>query len=137
VGQRVIFVDTSAIVALLYKEPEAAMFAQTLAQERDKITAGHVILESAMRLSSLFTLSPSVVDSQVTALLRQSSIDVVPITEEVAHVAVAAFERYGKGRKNRAGLNFGDCLSYACAKAHGARLLFKGGDFAHTDIARA
>jgi ribonuclease VapC len=58
-------------------------------------------------------------------------------TEDVAHVAVVAFERYGKGRKNRAGLNFGDCLSYACAKVHGARLLFKGGDFAHTDIAKA
>lgn len=132
-----IFVDTSAIVAVLYKEPDAAMLAEKLAQEREKITAGHVILESAMRLSSLFDLSPSIVDLRVTALLRQSSVDVVPITEEVAHAAVAAFERYGKGRKNRAGLNFGDCLSYACAKVHGARLLFKGGDFAHTDIAKA
>ena len=45
--------------------------------------------------------------------------------------------RYGKGRKHRASLNFGDCLSYACAKAHGAKLLFKGEDFAHTDVARA
>ena len=61
---------------------------------------------------------------------------VVPITEDIAHIAVAAFERYGKGRA-KAGLNFGDCLSYACAKAHGARLLFKGEDFAATDIVRA
>jgi ribonuclease VapC len=45
--------------------------------------------------------------------------------------------RYGKGRKHRASLNFGDCLSYACAKAHGARLLFRGEDLAHTDVARA
>jgi hypothetical protein len=51
--------------------------------------------------------------------------------------AVAAFERYGKGRKHRARLNFGDCLSYACARAHGAKLLFKGDDFVHTDVARA
>jgi ribonuclease VapC len=62
---------------------------------------------------------------------------VVPITEEVAHIAVAALERYGKGRGKNAKLNFGDCLSYACAKAHGARLLFKGNDFMQTDIARA
>jgi ribonuclease VapC len=55
----------------------------------------------------------------------------------VAHGAVTARERYGKGRKHRASLNFGDCLSYACAKAHGAKLLFKGDDFAHTDVARA
>ena len=54
-----------------------------------------------------------------------------------AHGAVTAFERYGKGRKHRASLNFGDWLSYACAKAHGAKLLFKGGDFVHTDVARA
>ena len=51
--------------------------------------------------------------------------------------AIAAFERYGKGRKHRASLNFGDCLSYACAKARGAKLLFKGEDLAHTDVARA
>jgi uncharacterized protein with PIN domain len=50
--------------------------------------------------------------------------------------AVAAFERYGKGRKHRASLNFGDCLCCACAKAHGAKLMFKGEDFAHTDVAR-
>ena len=54
-----------------------------------------------------------------------------------AHGAVAAFERYGKGRKHRASLNFGDCLCCACAKAHGAKLLFKGDDFAHTDVAWA
>jgi ribonuclease VapC len=50
--------------------------------------------------------------------------------------APSSIPRYGKGR-NRAALNIADCLSYACAKVHGARLLFKGGDFAHTDIAKA
>ena len=132
-----IFVDTSAIVAMLAREPDGPLLADKLEQAGGRITAGHVILESAMRLSSLVNVAPSVADSRITALLRDSAVDVVPITEDVAHVAVAAFERYGKGRKNRAGLNFGDCLSYACAKVHGARLLFKGGDFAHTDIARA
>jgi ribonuclease VapC len=132
----VIFVDTSAIVAMLAPEPDGPMLADKLERERDKITAGHVILESAMRLSALFNVSPSAADSRVTALLRESSIEVVSITEDIAHVAVAAFERYGKSR-GKARLNFGDCLSYACAKAHGARLLFKGGDFVHTDIAKA
>ena len=59
------------------------------------------------------------------------------IPEIFAHGAVAAFERYGKGRKHRASLNFGDCLPYACAKAHSAKLLFKGDDFAHMAVARA
>ena len=72
----------------------------------------------------------------MTRALHAANVAIVPITEEVAHAAVVAFERYGKGR-GRARLNFGDCLSYACAKAHGARLLFKGDDFVHTDIAKA
>ena len=131
-----IFVDTSAVVAMLAHEPEEQTFAEALARDHEVITAGHVILESAMRLSSLFDLPPTAVDRRIRALLRQTSTSVVPITEHIAHLAVETFERYGKGR-HKAGLNFGDCLSYACAKAHGARLLFKGADFAQTDIARA
>jgi ribonuclease VapC len=133
----VIFVDTSAVIAILAREPEGPSLADKLGQEREPITAGHVILESAMRLSSIFKVSPTAAGSRVAALLHEGSIRVVPIDQAVADAAVAAFERYGKGRKTRAGLNFGDCLSYACAKVHGARLLFKGSDFAHTDIARA
>jgi len=132
----VIFVDTSAVVAVLAREPEEPALTQALERDPETITAAHVVLESCMRLSSLFKLPPRAVDRRVTALLRVTSTAVVPITEEIGHLAVEAFERYGKGR-GTAGLNFGDCLSYACAKAHGARLLFKGGDFAATDIARA
>jgi ribonuclease VapC len=133
----VIFVDTSAVIAILAREPDGLSLTDRLGQERERISAGHVILESAMRLSSIFKISPTAAGSRVAALIRESSIRIVPVDEEVAHVAVAAFERYGKGRKSRAGLNFGDCLSYACAKVHGARLLFKGDDFVHTDVARA
>ena len=90
-----------------------------------------------MRLSTILGLAPTVADRLVTRALREARISVVPITEEIAHLAVAAFERYGKGHGHRARLNFGDCLSYACAKSHGAALLFKGDDFSHTDIVRA
>jgi ribonuclease VapC len=133
----VIFVETSAIVAMLAAEPDAAALADKLEADHERISAGHVILEASMRLASLLALTPTVADGLVTRLLREADIRVVPITEEIAHVSVAAFERYGKGRRHRASLNFGDCLSYACAKTHRARLLFKGADFAHTDIARA
>ncbi len=128
-----IFLDTSALVAMLAREPDGSALADKLQQTPERLTAPHVILETVMRLSSLFALAPSTVDSHVTSLLRQSSVEVVSITEDIAHIAVAAFERFGKGR-GKAGLNFGDCLTYACAKAHGARLLFKGDDFTHTDI---
>jgi ribonuclease VapC len=133
----VIFVDTSAIIAIIAKEPNAAVFADKIEAEDERITSAHVLLEASMRLASILSLSPTVADALVMRLLGEAAIAFVPITEAIGHDSVAAFERYGKGRKNRAGLNFGDCLSYACAKAHGARLLFKGGDFAHTDIARA
>ena len=129
-----IFVDTSAIIAIIAREPDAAMFAGKIEAEDERMTSAHVLLEASMRLASILSLSPTAADALVMRLLHESAIAVVPMTEAIGHASVAAFERYGKGRKSRAGLNFGDCLSYACAKAHGARLLFKGGDFGHTDI---
>lgn len=131
-----IFVDTSAVIAILAAESDAATFAAKIETERERITGAHVILETAMRFATISGLAPIAADADVTRAFHEANIAVVPITEDIAHIAVAAFERYGKGR-GKAGLNFGDCLTYACAKAHGARLLFKGDDFAHTDIARA
>jgi ribonuclease VapC len=133
----VIFVETSAVVALLAAEADAAALTTKLEADRERISAGHVILEASMRLATLLGLTPTAADGLITRLLHEADIGIVPITEEIAHVSVSAFERYGKGRRNRARLNFGDCLSYACAKTHHARLLFKGGDFAQTDIAKA
>lgn len=132
-----IFVDSSAVVAILTADPDAPALAGKLAAERERISAGHVILESCTRLASQLGLTPAAADGLVTRLLREADITVVPITEEIAHDSVVAFERYGKGRGATGTLNFGECLSYACAKAHDARLLFKGHDFAQTDIAKA
>jgi ribonuclease VapC len=133
----VIFVDTSAIVAILMGEPDAASLATKLEADRERICGGHVILEASMRLSSHLGLSPTVADQLVARLLREAEIKVMPITEDIAHSSVDALERYGKGRGAPGNLNLGDCLSYACAKALGARLLFKGHDLSQTDIARA
>jgi ribonuclease VapC len=133
----VIFVDSSAIVAMLATEPDAQALAKKLESDRERISAGHVILESSMRLATILRQSPTIADGLVTRLLREAEIEIVPITEEIGHVSVAAFERYGKGRNNKAGLNFGDCLSYACARVQNAKLLFKGRDFTQTDIAKA
>lgn len=132
-----IFVDSSAIVAMLAAESDATSLAKKLEADRERISAGHVILEASMRLATLLGITPTAADALVTRLLREAEVAIVPITEDIAHAAVAAFERYGKGRRTKANLNFGDCLSYACGKIHDARLLFKGGDFAHTDIAAA
>ena len=132
-----IFVDTSAIVAIVLAEPDATSLATKLEADRERISAGHVVLEASMRLSSQLGLSPIVADQLVARVLREAEIKVIPITEDIAHSSVEAFERYGKGRGALGNLNLGDCLSYACARAHGARLLFKGHDLSQTDIARA
>lgn len=132
-----IFVDTSAVVAILAGEPEAGSLAAKLDVEPERISAGHVILEASMRLASLLGLAPAVADGLVASLIREAEVTIVPITEEIAHVSVIAFERYGKGRGAVANLNLGDCLSYACATTHGARMLAKGHDFAQTDVGRA
>jgi ribonuclease VapC len=133
----VIFVDSSAVVALLTADPDAAALAAKLEGDAERISAGHVILEASMRLASLFGLTAAAADGLVTRLLREAAISVVPITEDIGHAAVAAFDRYGRGRGAGGNLNFGDCLSYACAKAHDARLLFKGHDFSQTDVVGA
>jgi ribonuclease VapC len=132
-----IFVDTSAVVAILAADSDAAPLSEKLEADPKRISAGHVVLESAMRLATVFGLAPTAADALVTRLLREADINVVPITEDIGHAAVAAFDRYGRGRVTAGNLNFGDCLSYACAKAHGARLLFRGHDFSQTDIVSA
>jgi ribonuclease VapC len=133
----VIFVDSSAIVAILAADPDAAALAGKLEGDAERISAGHVILEASTRLASLFGLTPAAAGGLVTRLLREADISIVPITEDVGHAAVAAFDRYGRGRGAGGNLNFGDCLSYACAQAHSARLLFKGHDFSQTDVVGA
>lgn len=72
----------------------------------------------------------------VDVFLRVNKVETIPITAEIGSLAVEASRRYGRGR-HKADLNFGDCFAYACARARGVPLLFKGEDFVHTDIEAA
>ncbi|WP_245486050.1 type II toxin-antitoxin system VapC family toxin [Mesorhizobium sp. M7A.F.Ca.US.010.02.1.1] len=100
-----------------------------------QITSALVVLEAAMRLSTMLAVEPVVVEAAIEAFLREAEIEIVPIGAGDAKLAVQAFSDYGKGRGHPAQLNLADCLSYACAKSHGAALLYKGNDFSHTDLA--
>ena len=131
------FIDTSAIVALLAGEPDAARYAGLIGQAETLLTSGLVVLEAAMRLSSMLDLDPVLVETRIRTLLDEAGITVVPIDGEIATAAVAAFATYGKGRGHPAQLNLADCMSYACARTHGVPLLFKGDDFSKTDIQAA
>lgn len=125
-----IVVDSSAIIAILNSEPEAANFSGRLRSAPRCLMAAPTKVELLMVAIGRKRVEAKVV---VLDLLEQYRIDVVNFTDPLAILAVEAFDRYGKGR-HKAGLNFGDCMAYALAKSLDAPLLFKGGDFALTDI---
>jgi ribonuclease VapC len=126
-------VDTSAIMAILQKEPEAPAFGAAL-------TEGARIAISAATLAELCVVAEScagaAVWAEVEALMADAAIEVAPFTAEQAALAREGWRRFGKGR-HPAGLNLGDCFAYALAQERGEPLLFKGGDFALTDVRRA
>jgi ribonuclease VapC len=125
--------DTSAVIAILRDEPERAEFLLLIEQASRRVISAVSVLEAAMVLESRIG---SDAGSDLDLFLRRASVEIVPFDEEQLALARAAFRLFGKGR-HRAGLNFGDCASYALAEWSGEPLLFKGTDFADTDVVRA
>jgi ribonuclease VapC len=130
----VIVVDTSAIIAILQYEPEAAAFLRCIS-DADTICLSAVSLQEASMVVAGRTADASAWQD-LDALIRTYSMATIPHTEELALIAREAFLHFGKGR-HPARLNCGDCASYALAKSLNIPLLFKGGDFAKTDIVPA
>lgn len=124
-----IAVDTSALMAILRAEPEADQFLSTLLERESCLSAGSV-LELCIVASRW---RPKDGDRLATALLDQLEIKIVTVDASLSKAACEAFLMFGKGR-HPAALNFGDCFSYALAKSRDLPLLFKGDDFAKTDI---
>jgi ribonuclease VapC len=125
--------DTSAIVAILYREPEAADFARLIHDAETCRISVATYVELSMVIESQLGFEGM---RQAEAFFRRAGIVVEPVTIEQGELARQAFLDFGKGR-HKAGLNFGDCFSYALAKATGEPLLFKGADFSKTDIKAA
>ncbi len=123
------FIDTSAIVALLTREPAAEIMPGRVDAAERRITAPHVRLESAMVPATRLGLDPQAVAPAYDALLKEANRDVVPIDDATAQFAFEAFARYGTVRHPKAKLNFGDCLSYAVASKAGWSILFVGDGF--------
>lgn len=125
--------DTSALVAILFDEPEAPHFLREINQaDACSISAGNFIELSIVVESQLGPEG----SRQCDMFLRRAGVSIEPVTREQAHLARQAFIDFGKGR-HPAGLNFGDCFAYALAKVSGEPLLFKGADFRKTDIRAA
>jgi ribonuclease VapC len=128
------FVDASAIVAILTREPEADALSDALDRARSPISSPIAIFEAVLGICRKRRASVEEAAADVDELLEVARVQVVPITEREAAAALAAFVRYGKGRGHKAQLNLGDCFAYAVAKTHRTALLFKGEDFDKTDI---
>lgn len=124
-----IALDTSAIVAIALAEEERDAFIRVIAVRRALVGAP-TLLETRLVLSSRIAAT----DTFLEGLIGQSVIHTVDFSLDHYRLAATAFDRFGKGRGHKAGLNFGDCLSYAVAQARDVPLLFKGQDFIHTDI---
>jgi ribonuclease VapC len=130
------FVDASAIVAMLTDEPEGDAYRQAVAMETDAITSPIAVYESALAVARRKGREPEAALEIVVSFLASAGIATVQVGEVEYRLAIQAFARFGKGR-HPARLNMGDCFAYACAKANATSLLFKGDDFARTDIPAA
>jgi ribonuclease VapC len=123
-------IDTSALIAVIRKEPRWQRFIdRILTEPRPSISAASWV---ELGLVAIGRLHPGAA-AEASQLRSDLLITIVPVDEAQAALAGDAFRRFGRGR-HRAGLNFGDCFAYALAKARGEPLLFKGDDFGHTDI---
>jgi ribonuclease VapC len=126
-------IDTSALVALLEMEPEAARIAQAIEADPVRLISAAVLVEASIVLESR---RGDAAARELELALARAGFVVEAVTAEHAELARQAWRRFGKGR-HPAGLNYGDCFSYALSRATGESLLFKGDDFAQTDVTPA
>jgi ribonuclease VapC len=123
-------VDTSALIAILQAEPEREEFNDLIVQANRRVISTVSVLETAMVLEGR---RGSTAVGDLDRFLSHASIEIIPFDQKQLMEARIAFSRYGKGR-HPAGLNFGDCASYALAQWSREPLLFKGSDFTLTDV---
>ncbi len=126
-------VDTSAIMAILLREPDAGQFEQAI------VASPFRLISAATRVELSFVAEGRKGDSGRVDLEKFLSIirfTIVPVDETQSNLAIGAFRRFGKGR-HPAALNIGDCFSYALAMAMDHSLLYKGNDFSQTDVRQA
>lgn len=127
-----IVVDTSALIAIIRSEVEAAAFVEVLGAADEALICAATLLEAA-----LVTAGKGDEPLRMKRLIQQMNLRSVSFTPEEAEIGADAFRSYGRGSGHPAKLNFGDCFAYALAKTRNLPLLFKGDDFIHTDIVPA
>jgi ribonuclease VapC len=130
------FLDASAICAIMIKEDDAEILLNKILSVETKLTSPMAIWEATLAVSSALGIDIVETEYLVSEFLAAIGADIVSITIELTPLAIAAHRDFGKGR-HPAALNFGDCFAYAAARHYRLPLLFKGDDFSRTDIERA
>ncbi len=125
-------VDTAAIAAILFAEDEAERFSEAIADDPLRLISAGTALECSLVIESALGEAGG---RELDLLLLRAGIEIIPFNAEQLTVARHAFRTFGKGQ-HPAGLNYGDCFSYALSMTSGEPLLFKGEDFAKTDVQR-
>jgi ribonuclease VapC len=125
-------IDTSAVLAILQDEPERRAFNEAIEAADSRSLSVASFVEVSIVIEARFGAEGV---GHLDRLLERAGVKVVPVDLEQGRLARQAFSRFGKGR-HEAGLNFGDCFSYALAQVLGEPLLFKGEDFSRTDVPR-
>ena len=123
-------IDTSAVLAIFFAEPERKQFLDLILQSGRRLISAASVLESGIVLESKRGESAG---REFDLFIVRTNLEVVPVDAEQIEAARSAWRRYGKGR-HPAALNFGDCFTYALAKNSGEQVLAKGDDFARTDL---
>jgi ribonuclease VapC len=126
-------IDPSALIAILKDEPERRIFNKTIEQADVCLLSAAAFVEVSIVIDCYYGYEGL---RDLDLFIASAGIELVPVDIEQAHIARQAFRQFGKGH-HPAALNFGDCFSYALAKATGFPLLFKGNDFSRTDIPAA
>jgi ribonuclease VapC len=127
-------IDSSAIVAIMGAEPEAVACAEAIKRSPVRRMSAVSFVEVAIVLDRR---GDPVVSRRLDDFMREADITIEPVTAAQAHLARAAHRDFGRGSGHRARLNLGDCFAYALARATGEPLLYKGNDFAETDVRSA
>lgn len=130
------FVDASAITAMLTNEDDARSLYARMETYPRRETSPMAVWEATLAVARRLKLDIDDGAAAVEAFLNSFGVEVRPVSAEARHGAIAAHARFGKGR-HPAALNFGDCFAYACAREARVPLLYKGDDFARTDIEAA
>lgn len=125
--------DTSAVIAIMQHEEGYELLISRMGEADIREISAANYMEASM---VLIARRGETVEADLDQMLYEAEVAIVPVVAAHAQIAREAFRRFGKGR-HPAGLNFGDCFSYALAKAHGLPLLFKGNDFSQTDVLKA